>query len=207
LWSNGEVDDLIIKTRVPNFHLLTVGTLPFSAVPAYERLLSDGKPLKTILESVEGRYDLVIIDTQGGLGSITRGALWVATHVLTPVQAEPMALRTFPQLLDALGKLRFEGSKVALVGVLLTMFREEDEASRKIAKELWKRLPKEVLLNQIIPRDPLFLKASAAGVPVALLCRRPPPVLSVFEAAARVIEERMGLKMEDEYHEPLALVD
>jgi chromosome partitioning protein len=67
------------------------------------------------------------------------------------------------------------------------------EASVKVARELRQMLPPALLFSQAIPRDTLFLEASALGLPIALLRRNPPPVALLFDQIAAELETRTGL--------------
>ena len=55
---------------------------------------------------------LVIIDTPSGLSGITREVMLRSTHLLSPLQAEPVALRSFDQLLQMVG-----GTEVIWIGL------------------------------------------------------------------------------------------
>jgi chromosome partitioning protein len=63
----------------------------------------------------------------------------------------------------------------------------------KVARELRQMLPPSLLFSQAVPRDTLFIEASALGLPIALLRRNPPPVALLFDQIAAELEERTGL--------------
>ena len=59
-------------------------------------------------------------------------------------------------------------------------------------------LPAQMLFNQNIPRDPLFLEASALGLPLSLMRKNPPPTALLFDQLAAELEERLGLAQQKE---------
>ncbi|MFP3941995.1 MAG: ParA family protein, partial [Thermoanaerobaculia bacterium] len=116
--------------------------------------------------------------------------------------------RTTHPVLDALGDLRSGGSSVGLAGFVLSMVETRDEVCLQVAQEAWSTLPSDLVLEAFVPRDPAFLRASAAGVPVGLLSKRPPPVAFVFDHIAAELEPRLGLPLEDHKDDaPIPLLD
>ena len=74
-------------------------------------------------------------------------------------------------------------------------------------EEVWALYQNEVF-DTSVPRDPAFLQASRAGVPLGLLSRRPPAVAAVFDKLAAEIEERLGPDHEGGADDgPIRLVD
>jgi len=135
------------------------------------------------------------------------GALRASRWMLTPVQAEPISARTLMRTVEMVGALRREGAAVELLGILMTMVQRSDAASSAIAEDLQRTVPRHLLLESRIPRDPLLLEASNAGVPVGLLRKHPPPVALAFDQLAAELEERMGLRGKEGEHAPVTLVD
>lgn len=200
------LEGLLLKTRLEGFSLLPMGDLAVEDTPGLSAMLADGAPLGRLLREAKDDVDLLLLDTPCGFGGITRGALSVSDHVLLPVQAEPLSLRTLDQTLEAIAGLRGQGLSVELLGVVITMLQQRDPDSLAIAEELWSRMPPELVLDTTIPRDKAFLRASGAGVPLGLLGRRPPPVHVVFDRLAQELEERLGLDQKEEDDAPIPLL-
>jgi chromosome partitioning protein len=134
------------------------------------------------------------------------GALRIADFALTPLQAEPMALRSLPQILEVLAVLRDEGAKVRLVGAMLTMLPVRNKDSLAVAQDVWGRFPAELVLQTQILRDPTFLEASTLGVPLGLMRRHPPAQAAVFDQLAQELELRMQLHQDAQADDgPLSL--
>ena len=200
------LQDTIIRTRVAGMGVLPVGRVSIDRLFAFEDAIQNGV-LYQIIEKCQPDYDVIILDTASGFGPTTVGAMCASTHLLTPVQAEPIALRSLPRILEWVGWLHDKGSEIELVGILLTMLNADDPISAKISQELWSRFPQNLILSPPVPRDGTFLKANAAGVPVALLKRRPPPLTRVFDSLAGLVEEKLNLYTDDEDDEPIPFVD
>ena len=122
-------------------------------------------------------------------------------YVVLPQQAEPLAIRSVPHMLETLARYRAEGAGVKVAGILLTMVMREHEMSLRVARELREMLPAHLMFQQSIPRLPSFLDASALGVPVALTKRNPPPEALIFDQIAAELEQRTGLAKQREKHD------
>lgn len=204
--------EAVRKTRVDTLDLLPVGRAadPGAGDPPerlLERAARDGS-LEELVHGLAGDRDLVLLDTASGLTPVGLALVGFSDHVLIPIQSEPLALRTTHRVLDAVGELRSRGSKVRLAGFLLTMVSTRDDVCLQVAQEAWGTLPSDLVLEAFVPRDPVFLQASAAGVPVGLLASRPPPVASVFDQIAAELEPRLGLLTEGRKDDvPIPLLD
>jgi chromosome partitioning protein len=162
--------------------------------------------LSRALAEAEGAFDLAILDTPSGLGGVTGGALRQATHLLCPVQAEPLALRSVDQVLEMVALLRGQGHSLELAGFVLSMVQARDENSLQVAREIWGSFPPDYVLETTLPRHPSFMAANAAGVPVGLLGKNAPALAGVFDQLAAELEPRLGLTREAGNDEPIDLL-
>ena len=71
--------------------------------------------------------------------------------------------------------------------------------SASVARELRAMLPEDLLFRASIPRNTIFLQASARGVPVALLRKNPPPAAILFDEIAAELESRINLQQNDHF--------
>jgi chromosome partitioning protein len=198
------LEEAVIKTRLSELCILPADAAVLDE--ANEREAQIRRALPSLLANALWSYEVVLLDTPSGLRGNTFAALQHTDHVLVPLQAEPLALRTVQQVLDVVGKLRDEGRKLSIAGLVLTMLQSRDEVSLATAQEAWSLLPKSLVLEGNVPRDPAFLRASACGVPVGLLSRRPPAVASVFDQIAAEVELRIGLTVPEGQNEVLSLL-
>lgn len=169
-------------------------------------VMADAPAVKRLLAEAAAAYDFVLVDTASGLSGPTRTVLESVDYVLVPIQAEPLALRSVPQLLHGLGALREAGARAQLLGFVITMLNSKSDVSLSVAQESWSSLPLELVLHSYVPRDAAFLRASAHGVPLHLLSRRAPPVAAVFDQIAAEVEERAGFTTQESEDEPIPLL-
>ncbi|MCB1228181.1 MAG: ParA family protein [Verrucomicrobiales bacterium] len=199
---------VVLPSRLPELSILPAGQFDACArrgLPLHEMPTRLGD----LLRSAELRgFDCLIFDTAAGLTGLTETVVKASDYVLVPQQAEPLAVRSLPHLLETLARFRGEGAAVKVAGILLTMVMNDEEMSLQVAREVRQLLPKDLLFKQSIPRLPSFLEASTAGVPVALLKRNPPPEAVLFEQIAAELEERIGLMRDrDTHHRHASLLD
>ena len=126
--------------------------------------------LRIFLSEVEAAgIEVCIIDTAAGLFGVTADVLTACSGVIVPQQAEPLGVRSVPKMLEALARMRVANPRLEVLGVVLTMVQVSLDESRESALALRSILPEEMVLRSEIPRDDLFIKASARGLPVGVL--------------------------------------
>jgi len=203
-----DANKLILKTRLPELSVLTSGQNH-----SFFQIQGDGvdgeAAMLAMLESIEPRgFDLVLIDTAAGLGDYSADALRVCDHVLIPQQAEPLGLRSLPQILKGIQQLRKQGKKLQVAGIVLTMVQADQKESAEVTREVRRIIPAKLLLDSMVPRKRAFLKASSVGVPLGLLYKKPPVAALVFDQMAAELETRMMLEdSDDEEEEYTRLMD
>ena len=198
---------LILPTRLPELNLLTAGQ-SHSFFGTANQSMDTLAALRRIVAEISTRpFDLVIFDTPAGLSGSSGDVLRLADSVLIPQQAEPLGIRSIPQMLQAIQFLRNNGSKLEVAGILMTMVQADQKESAEVVRELRSLVPAQLLCQTTIPRDPVFLKASAAGVPLGLLHRNPPAAAHVFDQLAAELEPRLQLQAPDSAHEYTRLMD
>ncbi len=199
------LQSLAVKTRLPEFHVLPMGNIAIQDTHAFAARLADGAELRRLVGDAAPLYDLLVLDTPSGFTGVTMGAMRVSDSVLSPLQSEPLAMRSASQLLEVIAVLRAEGAPLSLGGLLLTMLDVRNADSLGVAMEAWSDLPAAAVLQTTIPRDAVFLRSSGAGVPVGLLSLQPPPVASLFEQVAIELEPRIGIRKDEKDGGPIPL--
>lgn len=100
--------------------------------------------LKVTLDPVKNKYDYIVVDTPPSLGVLTVNALTFADEVIIPSTAGIFAAKGIQQLNNTIEETRdFTGSKVRVVGVLLTKYNPRTIISQDI-KELTEDIAKEI---------------------------------------------------------------
>lgn len=124
--------------------------------------------LKTALESVDRKYDYILIDCPPSLGILTVNGLVAAKNgVLVPVQCEYLALEGLGQLTQTIGRVQsllFPDLKVR--GVILTMYDPRTNLAHDVVKEVNSHFPGQVF-KSIVPRSIRLAEAPSYGLPIS----------------------------------------
>jgi chromosome partitioning protein len=186
------LENVLTQTREPELSVLSVGRVDPTTVSGFEEALTRGAAIPALLEGLAPSFDITVIDCPAGLGKVPTRALEAATHVLSPMQAEPLALRSVGQILALIERIRAEKNpNLKLVGIVLSMFDRQVPASLEVAETLWTRFPDGIILDTVIPRDTAFLEASLRGTPLQLMHKRAPPLARIFDQLANDVLDRV----------------
>jgi chromosome partitioning protein len=162
------LDRLIVPTRLETFALVASGQA--SDYEAGGGMGAHLARVRSFLRGAESRgFDLCIIDTAAGLFGVTGDVIASSEAVMIPQQAEPLGIRSVPKLLEGLNRLRVMNPRLSVLGVCLTMVQNDLAESIEAAAALRQLLPHEMVFRTQIPRDGLFVRASARGLPVGVL--------------------------------------
>ena len=185
--------DLIVPTRLETLSLIPAGqasaydlggSLPGAILPRLRTFLRE-------LESLD--KEVCVVDTAAGLFGATADVLSAANAVLVPQQAEPLGIRSVPKMLEALTRMRIANPHLTILGVVLTMMQSRLPESRDAVQALRAILPVEMVLRTVIPRDELFIKASARGLPAGVMDGGG-EALGIFDNLRRELERKLGVR-------------
>lgn len=193
------VDSAIIPTNQPGLSLLTRGSRE-----AIDRILTEPEGqwvaesrLHWIHDELLGTdFDLVIYDAPTGIGPVGLGLASTVDHILVPERPEPLCLRSLPQILRMMAAVKAKqprSDSPSLAGFVLSMADPDDPSNLEDQREFRDLLPSELVFETVIPEHHDFREASRAGVPVALVRRRPSPSSLIFDQLAAEFEERVDL--------------
>lgn len=162
------LDELIVPTRLETFSLVACGH-----ASEYEPGGGMGSHLARVrgfLRAVASSgYDLCLMDTAAGLFGVTSDVVTSSDAVIVPQQAEPLGIRSVPKLLDGLNRLRVMNPRLNVLGVCLTMVQQDLSESTGAAESLRQILPEDMVFRTQVPREGIFIKASARGLPVGAM--------------------------------------
>ena len=89
--------------------------------------------LKEKLESVQRRYDFIIIDCPPALNLLTINAFVAATEVIIPLQCEYFGMKGMQQLLNTIERIRAKlNPKLRVAGILPTIFKARTLHSQEV---------------------------------------------------------------------------
>jgi cellulose biosynthesis protein BcsQ len=183
--------DALRRTVVTNLQIVpAIG----QALPSPEVALIDLRAQwASLLGDLAGRARIVLVDTPAGMFGITHQILGACTHVLGVLQAEVIAQRSFNMFVDCLDMLP-EDRRPEVLGVFLNMLQLGHGASISVLERACEKLPRNWLFETSIPRNPAFLDATLAGVPLHYYDPKHPPAVSwLFDTLATEVVDRLSL--------------
>ena len=124
--------------------------------------------LKKALKTIEGQYDIIIIDCPPSLGLLTINALTASNAIVIPIQCEYYALEGLGQLLNTVRLVqRHLNKKLEITGILMTMYDGRLNLSKQVVEEV-NSFFKEKLFKTFIHRNVRLSEAPSFGKPALL---------------------------------------
>jgi len=182
--------DVILPTALPWLRVMLAGSVTEADNhEEYFERVAHGEMIRQLLAAARARCDVVIVDTPPGLGPITRAVLGLSERVLVPLQCQPLALQTTPQILKAIKRAVDANAQLALDGILITMYEKGNPACERTLQYIRQNVPQSLLLDVMIPNSVAVSDAFAAGQPVVL--REPAdPAAQAYVNLATLLAER-----------------
>ncbi len=145
--------------------------------------------LQKALETVNGRYDYILIDCPPSLSLLTLNALTAARNgILIPVQCEYLALEGLTQLMHTVELVqKYLNPNLAVRGVLMTMYDGRTNLSRQVVHEV-RNYFKEKVFRTIIPRNVRLSEAPSYGQPINHYAPNSPGAVAYQLLAAELIK-------------------
>jgi chromosome partitioning protein len=136
LLSDLEVADCIRPTGVEKLQLIPSNR----EVGLAERLLPTRLGfeflLRNTLNTLDGKYDYVILDCPPFLGAITQNALFASDFLILPTQAEYYSIFALRNMMNLIRTIRTKGNPNLRYRLLLTMFDKRNGIHRTLAEHL-----------------------------------------------------------------------
>ena len=160
--------EFILKNARLNLSLLPSSTSLAGAQVELVDIPNRESLLRQALESLNERYDYLLIDCPPSLGILTLNGLVAATHgAIIPVQCEYLALEGLTQLMTTLRLARSSLlPDLQIRGLLLTMFDGRTNLSRDVVEEVRRHFGDKVF-ETIIPRSVRLAEAPSHGLPIS----------------------------------------
>ncbi len=184
--------EVILPTALPWLRVILAGSVTAeSDHTSFHHHMERAEALRDVLTIARERCDVVVVDTPPGLGPIAHRVLELSQHVLVPLQCEPLALQTTPQILRGVQEIAAGNPHLVFDGIVLTMYEETSPVSARVAEYARSHLPTGMVLDLVIPRSAGALEAFAAGQPVVL--REPAdPAAQAYVNLATLLAARLA---------------
>lgn len=151
--------------------------------------------LRDALAAVKNDYDFLIVDCPPALDLLTINALVAADSVVVPLQCEFFALEGVSQLIDTIERIRETFShKLAIEGILLTMFDERTNLTRQVANDLKEHFTGQVF-ETVVPRSVRLAEAPSFGQPVIAYDVRSKGAESYIKLAKEIIANEQAARI------------
>ncbi len=142
--------------------------------------------LARALSGIGADYDAVLIDCPPSLGVLTINGLSAAEEVLIPLQCEALSMRGVGQLMATIDDVReFTGSKVAVRGIIPTMFDERTRHGREVLETVQAQYQVPVL-EPPVPKSIRFAEAPSRGMSLLEHAPRSPGALAYRRLAGQL---------------------
>ncbi len=153
------------------------------------------KILRNLLHDFKDVYDYIIIDSPPSLSILTVNAIIAADSLLIPLQCEFYALESMRQLLKTIRILKKKfNPDLRINGILLTMFKKNEEISSQIAEEVRNHF-KYMVFKTVVPRNVQLRESAVHGKPLLLQDILSQGARSYMELASEI----MAMRAEAEY--------
>lgn len=188
----GLIQDVPLKALVVNgpqegLHLLPADRNLVGAPLELIDLPEREHVLQKKLDPLREHFNFIILDCPPSLDLLTLNALVAADSVLVPIQCEYFALEGVSELLDTLIRVRrAHNPKLAVEGILLTMFDERTNLSHQVRDDL-KDFFGDQVFSTYIPRNVRLAEAPSHGKPITLYDPECRGAQSYVELAKEVI--------------------
>lgn len=187
-----KLSDLVLPTAIPSLSLVPAtadligADLEFADRPKREYLLQNA----LLPNDTPMPHHYVFLDCPPGLGLLTLNALVAASSLMIPLQCEFFALEGLSQLTQTVDLVRRNlNPKLALEGIVLTMFDRRNNLAQLVADDVRKHF-KQVVFDTVIPRNVRISEAPSHGKPILLYDFRSTGAQAYVKLAAEFLKRR-----------------
>jgi len=162
------IADSMMQTQIEHLSLLPAHRDMVGAEVELVAVIGREFRLAEALKPVRDQFDFIVIDCPPSLGLLTVNGLSAADAVLIPLQCEYYALEGLSALLETIELIRARlNPRLAIDGILLTMFDTRNSLSHQVSDEVRRHFP-ELVFRTVIPRNVRLSESPSHGIPAAL---------------------------------------
>ncbi len=163
-----KITDIIQKTDLEYLDIAPSSAQLVGAEIELVSMFSREKMLKEALESIDGKYKYVIIDSPPSLGLLTINVFTSANSILIPIQCEYYALEGLSQLLNTIRLVQKHlNTSLEIEGIIITMYDNRLNLSRQVVEEVNEYFGNKVY-KTFIKRNVRLGEAPSHGKPILL---------------------------------------
>ncbi|MCE2390293.1 MAG: ParA family protein [Proteobacteria bacterium] len=167
---------------VPSTKALVGAEIELATAERRERRLQEA------LLTVEGQYQVILLDTPPSLGLLTLNALVAADGVIVPLQCEYLALEGLVEIQRTIDLVRAGlNPRLRLEGLLLTMYDPRNSLSHQVEREAREHFGSTVF-RTVVPRNVRLSEAPSHGRPALLYDSNSKGAVSYLHLAAEFLE-------------------
>jgi chromosome partitioning protein len=183
-----EVEEVILKTRVPNLDLLPSNIDLAAAELMLVQEVAREQTLMRLLAPTRVKYDFILIDCPPSLGLLTINALTAADGVLIPLETEYYALRGMALLMDSIERIKERlNPRLQIDGILPTMYDPRTLHGKEVLARVEEAFGPQ-LFETVIRKTVRFAEAPVAGEPIQIYA----PTSAGAEAYRNLAQEVMS---------------
>ena len=176
--------DIVHLTSINNLDLIPFGSFSLpDQNKIYKNTDGENSYFLSQIQEISKKYDFILIDCPPGSGPLTKTALEIADSLIIPLQCEPLALKTLPQLLKLIKTIKSVNASLKLEGILLTQYERSSPISKEVLQQVVNHFPENTVIEVIIPFDDGFSVSYKIGKPLTL-SETPIPGASAYKLLA-----------------------
>ena len=144
--------------------------------------------LKTVLESLDGDFDFILLDCPPSLGLETMNALAWADYVLIPLQCEYLAMEGLNLIMRTISNVKKSlNTKLKVLGILFTMYSKRALLNQQVVEDISEFFP-DLVFKTIIPRSVRISEAPSHGLPINYYDKSNAGTKAFVELAKEVVD-------------------
>lgn len=144
--------------------------------------------LKTVLESLDGDFDFILLDCPPSLGLETMNALAWADYVLIPLQCEYLAMEGLNLIMRTISNVKKSlNTKLKVLGILFTMYSKRALLNQQVVEDISEFFP-DLVFKTIIPRSVRISEAPSHGLPINYYDKSNAGAKAFVELAKEVVD-------------------
>ena len=190
--------DVVLKTEIPNLDLIPSHIDLVGAEIEMVNQPNRENVLKQLLQPIQDKYDLIVIDCSPSLGLITVNALVASNSVVIPVQTEFFALEGLGKLLNTVKIVQNRlNPELEIEGILMTMYDGRLRLCNQVVSEV-RRHFENLVFETIIHRNTRLSEAPSVGKPVILYDADSKGANNYLNLAKEVLQKNNLTKISEE---------